>query len=127
MGGGMKVTVHFKQMAVSDATRAFAEEKSRHRLAHYFQGRTHVGWDFFVERGRCIAHCHLTGQRIDCSAEGRAPDMRAAIELALVKLDRQLGRLKEIVTDHHRGEDPEKSPETIERTIIGERPEPETG
>jgi putative sigma-54 modulation protein len=117
----MRVTIHFKQMAVSDATRLFAEQKSRDRLEHYFQGRTNLGWDFFAERGFCIARCRLTGQRLDHAAEGRAPDMRAAIELALDKLDRQLVRLKEIVTDHHRGEDPEKSPEMTERVIIGER------
>lgn len=100
---GMEITVHFKQMSVSEAVRTFAEEKSQ-RLARYFHGNTAISWDFRTEHGTHHAHLHLVGVNMDYSSVGESADMRGAVDEALSRMETQLRKFKEIVTDHHRAD-----------------------
>jgi putative sigma-54 modulation protein len=95
----MNVDIAFKEMDPSDAIKTLTLEKSG-RLAKYFQGRTHVTWHFCVEKTEHVARCHLVGNNMDYHGEARTEDLYKSIDEALKKVERQIRKHKEIVTDH---------------------------
>ena len=101
----MEVKVSFKQVGSSDALRNYAREKSE-KLATYFQGKISVTWNFSVEKQDHVTHCHLVGNNMDYFAEASSEDMYASVDLCIDKVEKQLRKHKEIVTDHlHRQRD----------------------
>jgi putative sigma-54 modulation protein len=97
----MIIDFAFKHMPVSDALREHAQEKSE-KLTRFFDGKIHVRWNFTREHEEFIAHCHLLGNHMDFFGEATETDARAAIDEALVKIEKQIKKHKEIVTEHHR-------------------------
>ena len=95
----MKFNISFRNMDSSPAITAYAEEKSS-RLKIYFQGNTHFTWNFSQVRGEWIAHCHLVGNHIDFFGEAQTTDIHVSIDQTLDKLEKQLRKHKEIVTNH---------------------------
>ena len=96
----MIINIAFKHTDPSDSLKAYAEEKSS-RFKKYFQGKVHMTWTFDKEHGEFIAHCHLVGNSMDYFGESRANDAYATVDLAIAKLEKQLRKHKEIVTNHH--------------------------
>lgn len=95
----MIVDIHFKHMDTSESLRAYATEKSE-KLKKYFEGKVHVTWSFTKEHGEFISHCHTVGSHIDLFGEGRADEAYATVDMAVTRLEKQLKKHKEIVTDH---------------------------
>jgi len=88
-------------MTASDAIKVYTEEKCE-RLKRYFQGKISVTWNFSMEKEDRVAHCHLVGNNMDYFGEARTEDLRASIDLALEKIEKQIKKHKEIVTSHHK-------------------------
>lgn len=95
----MVVNVSFKQMDPSEALKVFVTEKCE-TLNKYFNGRISVNWNFSMERGQYIAHCHLLGNNMDYFGEAHAQDVHGAVDLVVDKIEKQLRKHKEIVKDH---------------------------
>lgn len=95
----MIVEIHFKQMDASDSLREYASDKSE-KLKKYIDGNVHVTWSFTREHGEFISHCHVVGSHIDLFGEGRADEAYATVDMAVTRLEKQLKKHKEIVTDH---------------------------
>ncbi len=95
----MKLNMSFKQMRSSKAIQAYTKEKCE-RLAKYFRGRTSVTWNFSADRVNKTAHVHLVGNSMDFFGQSVAEDMHAAIDQAIIKIEKQIRKRKEIVKDH---------------------------
>ncbi|MBS1964038.1 MAG: ribosome-associated translation inhibitor RaiA [Bdellovibrionales bacterium] len=100
----MIVDIHFKHMDTSDSLRDYAQDKSE-KLKKYFDGKVHVTWNFSKEHGEFISHCHAVGSHIDLFGEGRADEAYATVDMAITRIEKQLKKHKEIVTDHKGRED----------------------
>jgi len=96
----MNLNLTFKHMEASEAVRTYTLEKSE-KLKKFFEGKISVTWNFVVEKQEQIAHCHLVGNHIDYFGEGRTPDIYASIDAVIERLEKQLRKHKEIVTNHH--------------------------
>lgn len=104
----MIVDIHFKHMDASDSLRDYAQEKSL-KLKKYLDGKVHITWTFDRDHGEFISHCHAVGSHLDIFGEGRSEEAYATVDMAVAKLEKQLRRHKEIITNHHKGgEEPEE-------------------
>jgi len=90
----------FKNIDSSDSLKTYAEEKAE-RFKKYFDGNVELTWTFDKQHGEFVSHCHLIGNRMDYFGEGQATDAYATVDLALTRLEKQIKKHKEIVTDHH--------------------------
>lgn len=104
----MIVDIHFKHMDSSDSLRDYANEKSL-KLKKYLDGKVHATWTFDKEHGEFISHCHVVGSHIDLFGEGRSEEAYATVDMAVAKLEKQLRRHKEIITNHHKGDEGEEA------------------
>ncbi len=95
----MIINYRMKNIEVDDASKSTVHEHSE-KLAKYFEGRIHITWNFELERNIYIAHCHMVGNHMDFFGEGRSDAFNTSVDLALDKIERQLKKHKEIVTDH---------------------------
>ncbi len=96
----MNSHISFKNMDSSETLKVFIEEKAR-ALLKYFEGKTSITWVISLEKLNCIAHCHLVGNNMDYFGEGITEDFKASIDVALHKLETQIRKHKEKVTNHH--------------------------
>ncbi len=99
----MQIDMSFKHMDSTEAIKSHATEKSE-KLTKYFDGKMHATWNFSVEKLEHIAHLHLVGNHIDQFCEVRTDNLYASIDEAVHKMEKQLRKLKEIVTDKHAAE-----------------------
>ena len=95
----MTLSMSFKHMDPSQAIKTYAKEKSE-KLAKYFHGKISVTWNFSAEKQARVAHCHLVGNNMDYFGHAETSDLRASIDQAIEKLEKQLRKHKEIVRDH---------------------------
>jgi putative sigma-54 modulation protein len=96
----MQLTISFKSVHSSEELKDFITEKS-HSLEKYFHGAITVTWVLSAEKLDRIAHCHLVGNNMNYFGEGTAGDHKASVDIALHKLETQIRKHKEIVTNHH--------------------------
>ena len=96
----MELQMSFKHMESTPAIKATCEEKSE-KLKHFFDGKIHVTWSFSVEKLEHIAHVHVLGSHMDYFGEARTDDLYKSIELAVEKVERQIQRKKEKITNKH--------------------------
>lgn len=95
-------------MEPSDNLRIFIQEKSE-TLNKYFQGKITATWNLSIEKQSRVAHCHVVGNHMDFFGEASTEDFKASIDMTLEKIEKQIRKHKEIVTDHlhrnghHRG------------------------
>jgi len=96
----MQVTVTGHHIDVSPALRAYVDSKLA-RLERHFDHLTDVHCVLTVEKlqHKAEATIKLTGGTIH--ADAVKPDMYAAIDGLVDKLDRQVRKHKEKTTDHH--------------------------
>jgi putative sigma-54 modulation protein len=95
----MTIKVSFKKMRTSKAITEYAQEKSD-KFKKYFSGRISVTWNFSMERELRHAHCHITGNHMDYFGEAHSEDLRASIDMAVEKIERQIKKHKEVVKDN---------------------------
>jgi putative sigma-54 modulation protein len=95
----MNLHISFKHMDHHEGLKEFIETKSE-TFKKYFNGKITVNWNLSVEKINQIAHCHLLGDGMDYFAESTTTDFRTSVENALDKVEKQLRKHKEIVTDH---------------------------
>ena len=98
----MQMNVTGRRMEVTETLESYARTKLG-RLERHFDHVTnvHVVLSVERERHRAEATVHVTGREL--FAEAVEEEMYAAIDILADKLDRQIKRYKEKMTDHHRG------------------------
>lgn len=99
----MQLSVTGHHVEITDSLRDYVQEKIE-RIQRHFDQVTNVHVILSVEkvRHKAEATLHLAGGNIFAEAEN--DDMYAAIDALADKLDRQVRRHKEKMTDHHRNE-----------------------
>jgi putative sigma-54 modulation protein len=97
----IKLTGH--NIEVTQALRNYIEDKFE-RLERHFGQMTGIHVVLSVEKLRQKAEATLHVAGSDLFADATQEDMYAAIDALLDKLDRQILRHKEKLTDHHRAE-----------------------
>lgn len=99
----MQINISGHQVEITDALRGYATDKLG-RVQRYFDHLTTMSVVLHVEKKRHLAEAtlHAKGATLHADAEGL--DMYAALDTLADKLDRQVLKHKEKVTDHHRGD-----------------------
>jgi len=99
----MQINLTGHHIDITDSMRSYVNEKME-RLERHFDHVTNVHVVLTVEklRNKAEATMHVTGGKIH--AEATQEDMYAAIDALTDKLDRQVKKHKEKLTDHHRSE-----------------------
>lgn len=95
----MNLNISFKQMDSSDWLRDYITEKSD-LFEKYFNGKMSATWNLSQEKQNRIVHCHLVGNQMDFFGETMDEDFKAAIDLTIDKIERQIRKHKEITKDH---------------------------
>lgn len=97
----MQLNLTGHHVDITDSMRDYVTSKLD-RLERHFDHVTNVHVILSVEKQRQKAEAtlHITGNKIFADCEGE--DMYAAIDSLVDKLDRQICKHKEKVTDHHR-------------------------
>jgi len=95
----MQIIVSGQQMEVTEPLKKYATEKVG-RIQKHFDHMTTTNVVLHVEKNRHMAEAtvHAKGATLHADAEGA--DMYAAIDQLADKLDRQVLRHKEKITDH---------------------------
>ncbi len=99
----MQITVTGHQVEVTEPLRNYVSEKVMRIQKHFDHvTTTNVVLHFEKRKNRHVveATLHAKGAKLHANSEG--DDMYAAIDAMADKLDRQVIRYKEKVTDHHR-------------------------
>ena len=105
----MQVKVTGRHMSVTDAMKAYAEEKAR-KLSRFFDRIQEIRVVLDVEGGRPTVECIVDVERAeDFIARETNADMYAAIDMVSDKLERQLTKHKERIKEHHKGRDGEEA------------------
>ena len=109
----MQINVTGQHLDVTDSLRNYINEKFE-RLERHFDKVTNVHVVLSVEKQRQKAEAtiHVNGGNLFANAENE--DMYAAIDALVDKLDRQLKKHKEKLTDHHRSEGVAQKTATVE-------------
>ena len=99
----MQVTITGHHLEVTDALRDYINNKFE-RLERHFEQVTNIDVILSVEKlvHNAEATIPVNGNKIFANAEDQ--DMYAAIDALVDKLDRQIIKRKEKITDHHRDE-----------------------
>ena len=103
----MQITVSGHHVEITEAMQAYVENKVE-RLERHFVQATNINVILSVEkmRQKAEATIHITGNDVFAFSEDE--NMYSAIDSLVDKLDRQLKKHKEKVTDHHRAEGVER-------------------
>lgn len=98
----MQLNVTGHHIDITPALHDYVSSKLE-KLERHFDHVTNVHVILSVEklRQKAEATLHITGNNLFADAEDE--DMYAAIDALIDKLDRQIKKHKEKVTDHHRG------------------------
>ena len=103
----MQINVTGRHLEVTDAIHAYVHEKMA-RLARHFDIVLDVHVILSVEKlvHKAEATVHVNGNNLH--AESSDESMYAALDSLIDKLDRQVRKHKEKMTDHHRSETPKR-------------------
>ncbi len=99
----MRISVTGHHIEVTPALRDYVESKLQ-RLERHFDNMTNVHVVLSTEKNRQKAETTLHVAGANIFADSVQDDMYAAIDLMIDKLDSQVRKHKEKVTDHHRAE-----------------------
>lgn len=99
----MQINISGQQVDITEPLRTYATEKMG-RIEKHFDHVTTTNIVLHVEKNRHLAEAtiHAKGATLHANAEG--DDMYAALDVLADKLDRQVLKHKEKVTDHHRND-----------------------
>jgi putative sigma-54 modulation protein len=109
----MQISVTGQHLEITDSLRDYVTSKLE-KLERYFDKVTNVHAVLTVEKQRQQAEAtiHVNGGNLFANAEDE--DMYAAIDALVDKLDRQIKKHKEKLSDHHRSEGAQKKTEVPE-------------
>ncbi len=109
----MQINLTGHHIDITSSLRSFVNSKFE-RLQRHFDNMTstHVILTVEKDRKKAEATIKVNGGRL--FAEAEQEDMYAAIDNLIDKLDRQVKKHKEKLTNHHRGEGSIKNRETTE-------------
>lgn len=106
----MQINITGHHIDITNALRDFVQEKFS-RLERHFDNMTSVHVILNVEKDRKNAEATIHVSQGNIFADARDEDMYAAIDALVDKLDRQLKKHKEKLTNHHRGDTAAKNQE----------------
>jgi putative sigma-54 modulation protein len=106
----MQISITGQHIDITQALRTYIESKFA-RLERHFDNMTNIHVVLNVEKERQMAEATIHVSRGKLFANAEHSDMYAAIDGLVDKLDRQLKKHKEKLTDHHRGENSLKNQE----------------
>ena len=98
----MQINLTGHHMDITPAIRSFVDEKFE-RLERHFDHITNIHVILTVEKGRQKAEATIHVNRGNIFAEAQSEDMYAAIDLLIDKLDRQVIKHKEKLSNHKSG------------------------
>jgi putative sigma-54 modulation protein len=99
----MQMTITGRHMDVTEALRSYAIDKLQKAKKHFDQViDIHVVMSVEKLKHHCEATIHASGKNVHADAEGS--DMYAAIDSLADKLERQLTKHKERISERGRGE-----------------------
>ena len=96
----MELTLTFTHMESSPAIETHIREKSV-RLKKYLAGKLKVDWTCEVARKEHVSHVNVYAKDIHYHAQASAENLYKTIDLALEKIERQVARKKEKITNKH--------------------------
>lgn len=96
----MDVKVHFTNIDPSETVIATINEKVL-RFKKYFAGKFNVHWNCSVEKEDHTSSVTIVGKGIEINAHATSDNLYKTIDSALEKLEKQLLRKKEVVTNKH--------------------------
>ena len=97
----MQISISGQHLEVTPALRDYVKEKIE-RILRHFDNVTSAHVVLRVEKTRHMAEASINAKGATLHATGEAEDMYAAIDFLSSKLDRQVLKHKEKMTDHHR-------------------------
>lgn len=97
----MQINVSGHHVDVTPALRAYVTEKLR-RIERHFEHVTSANVILSLDAADHRAEATIHAARRDLHAQDAQQDMYAAIDGMIDKLDRQVRRYKDKLTDHHR-------------------------
>lgn len=109
----MKLNLTGHHMDITPSLRNYVESKFE-RLERHFDNMSNTHVILTVEKDRQKAEATINVNRGRLFAESEHEDMYAAIDSLVDKLDRQVKKHKEKLTNHHRNEGSIKNRETAE-------------
>jgi putative sigma-54 modulation protein len=104
----MQVNLSGHHVDITTALREYVNHKFE-RIERHFDHMTNIHVVLSVEKQRQKAEATIHVAGADIHADEESGDMYAAIDVLVDKLDRQVCRIKEKRTDHHRAEGSLKS------------------
>ena len=104
----MQLNLTGHHMDITPAIRSFVDEKFE-RLERHFENITNIHVILTVEKGRQKAEATIHVNRGNIFAEAESEDMYAAIDKLIDKLDRQVIKHKEKLSNHKSGGRPKAS------------------
>jgi putative sigma-54 modulation protein len=108
----MQINITGHHLDITPALRSYVQEKFV-RLQRHFDHITNSHVILSVEKERQKAEATIHVNRGNLFAEVEHEDMYAAIDMLMDKLDRQLKKHKETLTDHHKGNGGNKGQEPL--------------
>lgn len=104
----MQLNITGHHIDVTASMRDYIESKFE-RIERHFDHVSNVHVILTVEKERQKAEATLHANRANLFAESEQGDMYASIDTLVDKLDRQIVKHKEKLTNHHRGENSMKT------------------
>lgn len=108
----MQINLTGHHIDITDSLKNFVDSKFE-KLERHFEHITNIHVILGVEKERQKAEATINVNRGQLFAEAEHEDMYAAIDSLLDKLDRQLKKHKEKLTDHHKAEGSIKNREPV--------------
>ena len=99
----MQINLTGHHVDITPAIRSYVESKFA-RLERHFDNMTKIHVILSIEKERQTAEATILVNKGNIYADSEHEDMYAAIDLLIDKLDRQIKKHKEKLTDHRRGE-----------------------
>jgi putative sigma-54 modulation protein len=96
----MDLKLTFTHMESSPAIETHIREKSM-RLKKYLDGKLHIDWTCDVVKKEHVSHINVHAKEIHYHAQATAENLYKTIDLALEKIERQIAKKKEKITDKH--------------------------
>lgn len=100
----MQINFTGHHLEITPALKTFTEEKLD-KLSRHFDRITSIHVTFDVQKLRQIAEATILISKDTIHASAESDDMYATIDLLIDKLDRQIIKHKEKITNHHHREE----------------------
>lgn len=88
-----------QHIEVTDALKTLTETKIEH-MSHIYDKITHIHITFKVDKHEQVAHGQVTVPGKVLAAEASSDDLYKSIDLLIAKLESQLRKYKEKLSDH---------------------------